>query len=419
MPEREKHRPTARPVYELRPARRFRVAVKLYSAVVALLFSVFFLVAGNALAGLIVPLRANIAGFPELSIGFLGSAYFAGMLGGTLAAPAIVRRAGHIRAFSAFVAGSAAIVILYPLLMSPAAWLVLRGALGFAFAGVYGVTESWINSKASNANRGGLYAIYQIVTYAASACGQLLLTLAAPTSYELFSISGILLALAVVPLAMTTVEPPLEPKTVRIRLAWLAHLSPVAAVAAVAVGAANGAVWALGPVYALGLGLSPEAVPWFTTAIILGSAIGVYPAGRLSDHFDRRIVIVVVAGIGALLEAALWRHQGGGNMLVGLGFAVGVTTFALYTLAISHANDRASADELMLISSSMLFLYCIGAILAPALAAAMMRLFGPSSLFAQNALVHLGLAAFTLWRVLIRRASPAATPAVRPQPGAP
>jgi MFS family permease len=206
---------------------------------------------------------------------------------------------------------------------------------------------------------------------------------------------------------------------VRIRLAWLAHLSPVAAVAAVAVGAANGAVWALGPVYALGLGLSPEAVPWFTTAIILGSAIGVYPAGRLSDHFDRRIVIVVVAGIGALLEAALWRHQGGGNMLVGLGFAVGVTTFALYTLAISHANDRASADELMLISSSMLFLYCIGAILAPALAAAMMRLFGPSSLFAQNALVHLGLAAFTLWRVLIRRASPAAAPAVRPQPGAP
>jgi MFS family permease len=173
--------------------------VKLYSAVVALLFSVFFLVAGNALAGLIVPLRANIAGFPELSIGFLGSAYFAGMLGGTLAAPAIVRRAGHIRAFSAFVAGSAAIVILYPLLMSPAAWLVLRGALGFAFAGVYGVTESWINSKASNANRGGLYAIYQIVTYAASACGQLLLTLAAPTSYELFSISGILLALAVEP----------------------------------------------------------------------------------------------------------------------------------------------------------------------------------------------------------------------------
>ena len=374
--------------------------MKTYSAIVALLASVFLLIAGSAVASLIVPLRAKIEGFPELAIGLLGSAYFAGMLAGSLAAPSIVRRAGHIRAFSAFVAGSVVIVILYPLWVSPTAWLVMRGGLGFAFAGLYGIIESWINAKASNSNRGALYGIYQIVNYCASACGQLILTLRAPTSYEFFSVAGALLAMAIVPLAMTTVEPPLEPKTVRIRLGWLAKLSPVAALAAVAVGAANGAVWAMGPIYALGLGIRPEAVPWFTTAVVLGSAIGVYPAGRLSDHFDRRLVIVVVASAGAAIEVALWRYQGGGGALAALGFAVGVTTFALYTLAISHANDRASADELMLISSGMLFLYCLGAIVAPALAAAMMRLFGPSALFAQNALMHIGLAAFTLWRLV-------------------
>ena len=33
-----------------------------------------------------------------------------------------------------------------------------------------------------------------------------------------------------------------------------------------------------------------------------------------------------------------------------------------------------------------------------------MRVFGPSTLFAQNALVHLGLALFTLWRILIKDA---------------
>ena len=43
-------------------------------------------------------------GFSDLKIGLLGSVYFAGMLAGTLAAPAIVRRVGHIRAFSVFVA---------------------------------------------------------------------------------------------------------------------------------------------------------------------------------------------------------------------------------------------------------------------------------------------------------------------------
>jgi len=55
------------------------------------------------------------------------------MLGGTLAAPAIVRRAGHIRAFAAFVAASVVIVIFYPILVAPAAWLVMRAGLGFAF----------------------------------------------------------------------------------------------------------------------------------------------------------------------------------------------------------------------------------------------------------------------------------------------
>jgi MFS family permease len=376
--------------------------LKTFSAIVAMLASVFLLIAGNAVAGLIVPLRAKIEGFPELAIGLLGSAYFVGMLAGSLAAPAIVKRAGHIRAFSAFVAGSVVMVILYPLWVQPAAWLIMRGGLGFALAGLYGIIESWINSKASNANRGALYGIYQIVNYCASAFGQLILTLRAPNSYELFSVAGALLAMAIVPLAMTTVEPPLEPKTVRIRLGWLVRVSPVAALAAVLVGAANGAMWAMGPIYALGQGLRPEEVPWFTTAVVIGSAIGVYPAGRLSDHFDRRFVIVAVAGAGAALEVVLWRWQGGGAMLVALGFAVGVTTFALYTLAISHANDRASASELMLISSGMLFLYCLGGILAPALAASMMRLYGPSALFAQNALVHLALAAFTLWRVVAR-----------------
>ncbi|MBV9910297.1 MAG: MFS transporter, partial [Hyphomicrobiales bacterium] len=177
--------------------------MKTFSAIVALLASVFLLIAGNAVAGLIVPLRAKIEGFPELSIGLLGSAYFVGMLGGSVAAPAIVKRAGHIRAFSAFIAGTVVIVILYPLWVQPASWLVMRGGLGFAFAGLYGIIESWINSKASNANRGGLYAVYQIVNYCASAFGQLILTLQAPTSYELFSVSAALLAMAIVPLAMT------------------------------------------------------------------------------------------------------------------------------------------------------------------------------------------------------------------------
>ena len=73
-----------------------------FSALAALLASVFLLLAGNSLTGVLTPLRASLDGFPDLSIGLIGSVYFAGMLAGTLAAPAIVRRAGRIRASCAF-----------------------------------------------------------------------------------------------------------------------------------------------------------------------------------------------------------------------------------------------------------------------------------------------------------------------------
>ena len=58
----------------------------------------------------------------------------------------------------------------------------MRAALGFAFAGLYGVIESWINSKATNYNRCALYGIYKIVTFGCSGCGQFLLTSPSPSS---------------------------------------------------------------------------------------------------------------------------------------------------------------------------------------------------------------------------------------------
>lgn len=372
--------------------------MKTLSSVAALLVSVFLLIAGNSLVGVLAPLRASLDGFSDLTIGLLGSVYFAGMLAGTLATPAIVRRAGHIRAFSAFVAVGVVSIILMPANVAPAPWMVARGALGFVFAGIYAVVESWINAKASNGNRGALYGFYQIVTFGASAGGQLFLRDFTPSSFLPFTVGGALVALAIVPLTMTSVDPPAQPESVRLRLRWLIGLAPVSALGALAAGAANGAAFALGPVYALQIGVKPSAVPLFTAAIVAGSALGVYPAGVLSDRMDRRLVMAAAMIAGAAAEAALAILRFGGVWLVGMGFLVGVTTYTLYTLANSYANDRAKAHEMVAVSAGLLFIYCIGAIVAPALASLLMREFGPAALFAQGAIVHLAIALFALWR---------------------
>jgi len=359
------------------------------------------LIGGNALVGVATPLRARLDGFPELTIGLLGSAYFAGMLAGTLAAPAIIRRGGHIRAFAAFVALAVVSVLLMPVVVSPWLWLCCRALLGFVFAGLYAVIEAWINARASNANRGALYALYQIANFAASAVGQMMLQPLGPNGFQAFAVAGTLLVLAIVPIAMTNVDPPAQPGAIRPRLLWLVRFAPISCAAAFAAGAANGASISLGPIFAVGIGMSPDTAPQFTSAIVVGSALGVFPIGALSDRVDRRLVMAAIMIAGAALEVALSRQAAPGPWVILLGFLVGMTTYSLYTLAVSIANDGASPHDLIAISVGLLFIYCIAAIAAPAIASVLMRDFGPQALFLQNAYVHLAIAAFALWRLVV------------------
>ena len=52
--------------------------------------------AGNGLLFTLLPLRGHADGFSSLDIGGIGSAYYAGFVGGCLLAPYISLRAGHI-----------------------------------------------------------------------------------------------------------------------------------------------------------------------------------------------------------------------------------------------------------------------------------------------------------------------------------
>ncbi|HEX9170220.1 MAG TPA: MFS transporter [Roseiarcus sp.] len=371
-------------------------------SIAALLLSVLLLIGGNSLVGVATPLRARIEGFPELTVGLLGSVYFAGMLAGTLAAPAIIRRGGHIRAFAAFVALAVVSVILMPVALFPWAWLACRALIGFVFAGLYAVIESWINAKATNANRGALYALYQIANFGASAGGQLALKPLGPEGFSSFAVAGALLALAIVPMAMTSVDPPAQPQRVRPRLIWLVRLAPLSCFAVLAAGAANGALFALGPVFAVEIGMTPTSVPLFTSSIVLGSALGVMPIALISDRVDRRLVIAAVMIAGAACEVALSRVAAPGAWLIGLGFLVGLTTYSLYTLAVSLANDRGDPHDLVFISVGLLFIYCVAAIAAPAVASVLMKDFGSQMLFVQNAYVHMAIAGLALWGALAR-----------------
>src|SRR5690348_3540088 len=112
-----------------------------YAQVSALLIAVFILIVGNGLSNTLIPLSATAAAFPPLSIGLIASSYFGGMLVGCVAAPRIIARAGHVRAFAAFVAIATVTSLMHPIFVDPAAWALIRAFTGFCFAGLYAAIE--------------------------------------------------------------------------------------------------------------------------------------------------------------------------------------------------------------------------------------------------------------------------------------
>jgi MFS family permease len=90
-----------------------------------------------------------------------------------LLAPRLVRRVGHVRAFGAFAASGAIIALLTGLMIERILWIVLRAATGFVMAGAFMVIESWLNERATNENRGTVFGLYMMVTYASIMGGQM------------------------------------------------------------------------------------------------------------------------------------------------------------------------------------------------------------------------------------------------------
>src|SRR5690606_27774955 len=81
----------------------------------SLLIAIFVLMGGSGFMSTLVSLRLERADSGNLVIGAVATAYFAGLVLGSLRAGSVVRRVGHIRAFAAFVALLSASTLAYVL----------------------------------------------------------------------------------------------------------------------------------------------------------------------------------------------------------------------------------------------------------------------------------------------------------------
>ncbi|MEL7487628.1 MAG: MFS transporter, partial [Pseudomonadota bacterium] len=264
-------------------------------SIAALLLAAALLIAGNGLQSTLLAVRAELEGFPLALIGLLMSAYYVGFIVGCRRGPRLIQRVGHIRTFTALASLVSAAALVHALIAEPVLWIALRVIAGFSMAGLYMIIESWINESVDNASRGRVLAAYRIIDLSALTAGQALLAVADPASFVLFSIISIIISLALIPVALTNAATPQPITKAQLDLGKMLAASPVAAAACFSAGAANGAFWAIGPVFAQRLGYSVSEVSFFMSAVVIGGAVAQWPIGFLSDRFDRRFVIAGAA----------------------------------------------------------------------------------------------------------------------------
>ena len=375
----------------------------------SLLLGVAFLMVGAGGLSTILAFRMGVAGLPSTVVGIVTSMYFVGLVLGTGYCHRLITTVGHIRAFAALGSLMSAAALAHALTLDPWLWGVLRFVVGFTTVGMYMCTESWLNEKPSNDIRGQVFSLYQIVLYLGQGAGQFMINIPDEHGMMLYIFTSILMSLAIMPVAMTRVSAPELPKPVRFRLGRLWGISPTGMTASMASGTAMGAFFGLGALFAQQVGLATNQTPQFMGAVIIGGLLLQWPIGKLSDMFDRRLVMIGVSvATAAVCIAIMDKDVDNGAGLLALGALFGGLSFTLYPLAVAYTNDYVEADDLVPASGGLMIAYGAGAAAGPIAGAVLMDAMGARGLFVFVAGVVVLLTLFIAWRVTQRPSRPVA-----------
>jgi MFS family permease len=333
----------------------------------------------NGFFGTFISLRVAIESFD--APGLVLSAYFAGFTLGAFGCGRIIERIGHIRAYAAFAGLVAAATVVMPLLVGSLAWVVLRALVGFGCAGIFVTTESWLTAKALPSERGRVFSVYMVGTFLALALGQLLI---ARTDIRAASAFNAIVALFTVALIMVTTaraEPPRVSAEARLPYGVLTRAAPIAVTGCALSGLVGGAFYALVPAWMQDQGTARTTIALFMLVAVLGGFAFQIPVGRLSDRFDRRIVLALL-GLGfaatAVVMVLLPRSL---PAILPAAVLLGGFMSTLYPVCVAHAHDRMPADRVVAVSGRLILVSGLGSVLGPLIGASLMARFEIDGVF--------------------------------------
>jgi MFS family permease len=353
----------------------------------------------NGLQGTLLGVRAGIEGFSTFNTGIMMSGYFIGMFIGSMVAPILVNRVGHIRVFSALASLASISILFHGVYIDPWLWMAMRILTGISFAGFYVVTESWLNDRASNETRGKVLSIYMVIVTGSMGAGQFLLNMANPARIDLFILISVVISFGLIPILLTAKPAPAFATSSRMSVLELYRASPLAVLGNCLTGMAHGTIFGLGAIYATVMLIDVKLISIFMACFLIGSLIAQWPVGYISDHVGRRGVMAALSLISIVCCVLAVVTAKDSLMFYLIIVALGGAAMPMYSICIAYANDRLEPHQIVGASGSLVMVAGFGAMTGPILIAYFMELFNIEFYFWGIAAVFTVIFFFTLIRI--------------------
>lgn len=385
---------------------------KIVSNTWALFLGISLMMIAHGYQSSLLGIRAVQEDFTVISTGFILSGFYAGYFLGAKTIPTIIGRVGHIRAFAAFASLASIAVLLHSIIINPLVWFLLRLITGMSLVSMYTISESWLNDRSSNENRGSVLSIYMVVLYGSMAFGMFLLNFNSPTNFEPFILISLLMSLALVPILLTRREAPNFKDIKGMSLKELYKTSPLGIVSAVLYGTMQSALLSLLAVYAISMNFTIFEISLVTFLLTISGALSQWPIGKISDVFDRRKVIIYSTFISAFFAlcamystSSMYLPDGLGSSKVWFYLFLVLFSFAslpMFAIIFAHTNDFISREKFVAAGAGLQFAYGLGAISGPFLCSILMNMVGSNGYFIFIIFFHLLIGVFAIYRMSIR-----------------
>jgi MFS family permease len=378
----------------------------------ALFLGMGLIMLAHGYQGSLLGVRAVQEEFSLVATGFMLSGYYVGYFIGAKTIPGIILRVGHIRVFAAFASIASIVVLMHSIFIHPFTWFILRVITGVCMVSIYTIAESWLNDRASNKNRGSVLSIYMIVLYGSMGIGMFFLNFSKPENFQPFILVSLFMSLALIPILLTKRKAPTFKKITGMSLKELYKTSPLGMVGSLFYGTVQSALFSLLAVYAASMNFTIFEISVVTFLLAISGAIAQFPIGKLSDRFDRRLVIIYTT-FGSAFFALCAILASGQMYLPGeLGtsknwFYIFLILFSfcslpMFAIIFAHTNDFIPKEKFVAAGASLQFAFGLGAMSGPFLCSILMNFIGSNGYFIFLIIFHSIIGIFAIHRIKIR-----------------